>query len=226
MSVFTIIAIPADAFLLEAALSENPDLNVRLERAVPTKSSFVPYFWVADHSIEAIEAALRADADIDSFEIVDSVAGENLVRASWASGVDGFLDALTDADGTILEGTAEAGSWRFSLRFPGHDDLSTFYRGCVDHGISVDVETVHNPGVPEMLGLDFDVTEPQRDALVTALDEGYYDVPRGINLTELADRLGLSDTAVSQRLRRGSAALLRNTLVEGGADAESDDDGE
>jgi predicted DNA binding protein len=59
----------------------------------------------------------------------------------------------------------------------------------------------------------FGVTGPQREALLAALEAGYYDVPRGTTLAVVAESLGVSDQAVSTRLRRGTTALLRATLA-------------
>jgi predicted DNA binding protein len=213
MSVLATVELPADAFVLDSALRENPGIRVRLERVIPAGSTFIPYFWASDDSIDAIEAALGADDDIASFEVLDSTDGETLVRAEWAEDIDGVLDALATANGSILEGVSEANTWTVSLRFPDHDDLSTFYRECADRDIRIDVQSIHNPGIPETLGIGFDITEAQREALMTALEEGYYDVPRNINLTDLAAELRLSDTATKQRISRGTAALLRATLA-------------
>jgi predicted DNA binding protein len=222
MSVLATVELPADAFVLDSALRENPGIRVRLERVIPVGSTFIPYFWASDDSIDAIEAALEVDDDVESFEILDSTDGETLVRAEWAEDIDGVLDALATADGSIIEGVGEANTWTFSFRFPDHDDLSTFYRECVDGDIPIDVQSIHNPGIPETLGLGFDITDAQREALMTALDAGYYDVPRNINLTDLAAELGLSDTATKQRISRGTAALLRATLAN--SQAETTDD--
>lgn len=45
-----------------------------------------------------------------------------------------------------------------------------------------------------------------------ALERGYFDVPRQVNLTGLAEEMDVSDTAVSQRIRRGITGLLMATL--------------
>lgn len=49
----------------------------------------------------------------------------------------------------------------------------------------------------------------QREALVVALDRGYFDVPRRATLAQVAADLGISDTAASQRIRRGCHELVR-----------------
>lgn len=214
MSVIATVGVSADDFMLGATLSANPNLRLRLERVVPVGNAFVPYVWASGDDVEAIRAGLEAEEDVESFRVVDSADGEVLVRVEWAASVDGLLDVLAETDGTILEAVGEDGRWRFDLRLDDHTELTRFYRGCSGRDIALDLQAIHNPGVPQKHGPGFDLTDAQREALEMALAEGYFDVPRGINLLELADRLGVSDSAVSQRLRRGTRKLLRATLGE------------
>jgi len=52
------------------------------------------------------------------------------------------------------------------------------------------------------------LTATERETLQVAVDEGYFDTPRGITLSELADRFDVSKPAVSKNLRRGQRKLL------------------
>lgn len=214
MSVIATIELPAEEFTLGTVLTENPGIRVTLERVVLLESTFLPYFWTDADSAERIERALRAEADIESFEIVDRVNDEALVRVRWTEDLDGLLDAMAATGATVLEGVGSAERWTFRLRFDDHESLTDFYRQCSDHDLTIDVQSVHNPGVPDEQGLGLGMTETQLETLRVALETGYFDVPRRINLTELAAEMGVSDTAVSQRIRRGITALLTTTLTE------------
>lgn len=75
------------------------------------------------------------------------------------------------------------------------------------------LERVHNPAVPEDLGLEFSLTDVQRETLLAAHETGYFEVPREATLGDLAEQLGVTDTAASQRLRRGMATLVAATLA-------------
>jgi hypothetical protein len=222
MTVIATLDVAAADFTFGGALAANPGIEVRLERVIPLGSTFIPYFWATDDTVEDIERALRAEADIESFSVVDSVNGEALVRVEWEEDLDGLLDAMAATDATILEATGSDDTWTFQLRFPDHDSLTAFYRECAEHGISLDLQSVHNPGIPEEIGLGHGITETQHATLQAALEKGYFDVPRRINLTDLAVELGVSDTAASQRIRRGISTLLMRTLSE--SDDESEDD--
>lgn len=59
------------------------------------------------------------------------------------------------------------------------------------------------------------ITSKQRQALETALEAGYYDSPRSADLGTLADELGISKSAVSQRLNAAETKLVRAFLNDG-----------
>lgn len=52
------------------------------------------------------------------------------------------------------------------------------------------------------------LTPSQDDALTRAVALGYYHVPRGIHLSQLAVKLGVSPAALSERLRRAETRLV------------------
>lgn len=212
MSVIATIEVPAVDFALGATLGTSSGMEIRLERIVPLGDTFVPYLWVSNEAVGEIETEFRESPDVASIESVDEVDDVALVRVEWAEGTDGFLDALGRANATVLEGVGEGDSWRFQLRFPDHDRLTEFYHACVDDDIDVDLESVHDPRSLRVDPAEVELTDLQRETLRLALEEGYFDVPRRTNLVDLADEIGVSDTAVSQRLRRGTAALLAATL--------------
>lgn len=60
------------------------------------------------------------------------------------------------------------------------------------------------------------LTRPQEAAIRAALRHGYYDVPRPINLHELAAKLGVSSAALSERLRRAEGRIIRRFAAGGG----------
>lgn len=213
MSVIARIAVPAEDFPLGRTLAAGSEIRVQLERVIPLGDATIPYLWIENESIEAIEAAIDADPNIEAVEVVDEVDAEALVRVDWQASPDGFLTTLAETDAVLLDGVGSDTSWEFQLRFAEHEDMATFYRRCTDRGISVRLDRVHDPTVPGDLGLDFSLTETQRETLLAANETGYFEVPRESTLVELAEDLGVSDTAASQRLRRGMATLVDATLA-------------
>ncbi len=82
-----------------------------------------------------------------------------------------------------------------------------------DMPASVDV-TVQQIGTFDRRGgtLAAGLTDRQLDALRTALSMGYYEVPRGASLAEIAGELGVTESTASEILRRGERAVLTRVL--------------
>lgn len=59
----------------------------------------------------------------------------------------------------------------------------------------------------------FGLTRGQREVLVAAMERGYFEVPRRASLVDLGESLDISDSAASQRLRRGLSELISSTLL-------------
>lgn len=54
------------------------------------------------------------------------------------------------------------------------------------------------------------LTPAQDAAIRAAIQQGYYDVPRPINLHDLAKMLGVSSASLSERLRRAEGRIVRH----------------
>lgn len=69
---------------------------------------------------------------------------------------------------------------------------------------------IHSTGEyqPEDRRLVDKLTDRQYQVVQTAVNLGYYHVPRGATCTEIAEELGVSVNTVSQHLRKAHAALL------------------
>ncbi|MFB6140738.1 MAG: helix-turn-helix domain-containing protein [Halosimplex sp.] len=213
MNVIADISVPADQFALGTLLEVRPGVEVRLETMIPTGGAMIPYFWVSNRDAPAVEASLEESPLVDEVLAVDETDDETLFRVRWAEGIDGLVETLTASEAVVLDGVGRGDDWSFQLRFDEHEALSTFYRTLTDKGIDVDIVGVHDP-MEAADGREFDLTAEQREVLVLALEEGYFSIPREITLVELADLLGVSDSAVSQRLRRALTKVLAATVAD------------
>jgi predicted DNA binding protein len=61
----------------------------------------------------------------------------------------------------------------------------------------------------------YGLSSKQYTALRRAVEVGYYDVPHGTDLDEIAADLGISTAALSERLDRATKALVEDTLLVG-----------
>ena len=209
MTVIADITVPADAFPLGRVLEDVPDVEIELERIVPLQEAIIPLFWISGGETRDIETVLRDHHGTETVEELTSAEGRTLFEVHWSPEINGLIQALIDARAKILEATGTADSWDFRLRFSAHEDLSAFNMALTEDGIPVTLRHIYNPTLPEESSL----SPEQRDALLTAHRQGYFEVPRRTTLTELADTIEISDSALSQRIRRATDTLVEQTLL-------------
>jgi predicted DNA binding protein len=210
MSVIVEFSLPDDEFELARILPIDDGASVTLETIVPTDDQAIPLVRLHDASREAFEESLRANPGIDDLSIVEDTGSETLYALSWDSTRDAFVQGVREANATILEGFGTPETWTFRLRLPSHGALEAFREYCNDAGIRYTFERIASPTDPDTDPW-YGLTQPQREALLRAVEEGYYAIPRRISTQELADELGISDQAVTERLRRAIVTLVTNT---------------
>jgi predicted DNA binding protein len=210
MTVGAVVSTPTDSFPLASLFETDPDARVTLERSVPLDET-VPFVWVTGADAASVRAAADCSEAVCEATVLQSDEA-SLLAVDWTS-TDCFLGLLAETDVACLRGTGVADGWRFHLRFPDRETLAACYQCCEDRGLDLRVESVRSPATPGPREPDDALTTAQREALTVAMEAGYFGVPRGATLAEVAADLGVSDTAASQRLRRGVERLLRESLM-------------
>ncbi|ELZ02581.1 helix-turn-helix domain-containing protein [Natrialba asiatica] len=214
MSLIATVAVPASAFPLGSLLDTTsvPEATISIETAIPTGDSLIPYLWVPAAIADTVVATLETRSVVTNVSILDEFSETVLVEIEWTDGINGILASIRESDALVTDAVGTADRWTFRLWFPSYDALSQFYRGCVDCEIPIELVRLHEAVGPTD-GDRFGLTQPQRSLVVAAYEAGYFDVPRETTLVELGAELGISDSAVSQRLRRGLSTLIGSTLA-------------
>lgn len=170
-------------------------------------------FWITAPEFEAVEAALAADETVASFSTIAERDDQRTYRIEYSPEAKLVSPPLTETGSLTQEAVSHLNGWLLTLHFRDHDGLYALSEYAAAEDITVDIvdlqQTDGKADQPE-----FGLTEPQRDALVAAFVHGYYDDPRETSLEELAELLDISPTAVSGRLRRGSARLIEAVLLD------------
>jgi len=96
----------------------------------------------------------------------------------------------------------------------GHEVL----RGVMDtagEAVGVRLERVSALGAEDdvTVAQRWDLTPRQEETLRAALEAGYFSVPRDVTAGELAAQMGISKSALLERLRRGQAGLLSQVFA-------------
>jgi hypothetical protein len=215
MSTIAEFSIPADAFPLGRLFEGLEGVVVELERVVPTKPGLIPYVWVQSATRSEVEAVVRAGErvpELTDVRLVDEVDGAFLLRLNWGPNYEGILRAITETDVTLVSGTGSPDSWTFVIRGDNRTQIAAFQRYCAEHDQAVTLRTLHTLDSAEG-GEVYDLTAPQREALLLAHRRGYYHTPREVTLEDLASEVGISGQAFGSRLRRGIDRLVGSTLA-------------
>jgi len=211
MSVVLEFSIPAQEFTLGRALAGPPAMHCELERIVPTGDMMMPFVWVTGDDHEAFAERVREHDSVAVVEIRDTVGERALFRIEWAAESTDLVDGIARTDAVVLQALGNE-TWEFRLRFSDHDSLSGFHDYIVEHDVPCHIERTYTMAEAGQSGARFGLSPEQREALVLALERGYFATPSEVMLEDIADELDISRQALSDRIRRGNEQVLREAL--------------
>lgn len=211
MNVIVDLTLPSPQFELGRILEMEGDTSVVLETMVPLGERTVPFFRVQGVD-NGFEESVSGHAAVNDIHVVNTHDGEILYALDWDVSDDTFFEGLVEAEANLLEARGVADTWTFELRFQSHDALSSFREHCTEHTIPIDVRRLYNPTKPGT-GPWYGLTQPQRMALTQAVEQGYYSIPRQASTKALAAEFGITDQAMTERLRRAIRNLVSGTLL-------------
>ncbi|MGQ3413324.1 helix-turn-helix domain-containing protein [Natrinema sp. LN54] len=220
MSTIAELAVPAAEFALRHTLEATDNLDVEIERVVAYDPEHVmPYVWFSgtEPTLETVDDALADDPSIEAAERLTDLGDESLYRMNWVDDVTVILHLLTEERATVLDAHVEGKQWRFRVLFPEREALSRTYDFATKEGLSVEIRKIHR--LEENRHGRFGLTDAQYETLVAALERGYYEIPRGMDMDGLSDELGISHQALSERLRRAHRTLVEEVVDIGESDA-------
>jgi len=173
----------------------------------------VHFFWIEADDFEEVETTLAEDPTVAAFASIIEDDSRRTYRIEYSPEAELISPQMIEIGAVIVESRSHLDGWLLELRLQDHDGLYELSEYASEEGIKLDVlELQQTDGGRETR--DFGLTEEQREALMAAFLQGYYDEPREVFLEDLAELLGVSETAVSGRLRRGSARLIGEVIVD------------
>lgn len=205
MSVIATFRISADSFPLGTCIENQPTAEIEIERIVPMRQKTFPFIFVWDHTdFEQFERTSNSIPEIALITCLETFGDGRLYKIEWEEDTSPLITEIIDNNGTILSAEGDTTAWRFELRFPEHTDVSQFFQDVTaESDIEIQLRSLAQEVNYQSTEAGSVVTEKQRRALETALEMGYYDVPRGAHLDDVADTLDISPSAASTLLRRG-----------------------
>lgn len=169
--------------------------------------------WLDCDDYDALDAAVESDPTVDEPTVLAEVGGRRLYRFDLVdeAAESSIVPTLVEVGGVHQAVTATSDGWRNRTRFPDRAAFERVYRFCREHGVGFEFNRIYErserfgPEIPEL-------TDAQLATLIEAVDSGYLDIPRRSSLEELGERLGVSESAASERFRRAVKTLVQQTV--------------
>lgn len=200
----------ADIALTRATV-EVPGVTVRPEQVVADGSETLLVFTVHGDELDTFEQTLESSEAVSDLIRLSDNSDSRCYRATLGGEVLTISTILTRIGVRVVDVVGSEGEWDVRAQFRSRETLLKFRNYCSDHDISFRLRRLSwDDGESDwrLSGL----TPEQWDALRQAHEAGYFNVPRKTTQLELADRLGISPSAVSERLRRATSQLIEAQL--------------
>jgi len=166
---------------------------------------------VQSASFDRFDAALAADPTVAAFDAVTRFDEGMLYRIAYTDRAVLFSPEITRANGLALDIENDGTGWTMTVWLPDRDRLARLWSFADAHGVDIRLRRVNDYAGP--VEGTVDLTTAQREALLTALDAGYFEEPREVTLDEVAAELDISQPAAGGLLRRGIKRLLLATIA-------------
>lgn len=187
-----------------------PETTIRVCATVLDDDAGVELVAVSGPDVEECRSAVESHPDVTDVSTVDRTGTETTVQVE--STRSPILRAGSES-GTPVETPFEIVNGEATIEVRStHDGLSALGDRFRALDLEFEVGCVQRESEPREL-----LTTTQRELLLTAVEEGYYETPRRCTLTELAGSVGVAKSTCSDTLKRAEAAVvdyfLRNADV-------------
>jgi len=217
MSTIADLRLPAAETALATTFERVPEATFELESSV---SKTRPSLWVTGVDRETVEAAFAADPSVEIAELLVETDSRLLYDVTFAeeTGTNRLWNEVLADGGSLLEARASDGWWQVTVRYRTRDQLCDTYERLVKRGINADLRRITD--VTDAGSHETRLTPEQQEALEAALEHGYFEIPRGVSMEELADELDISHQALSERFRRAYETLVDAELQPAGTESQ------
>ncbi|MFC7203215.1 helix-turn-helix domain-containing protein [Haloferax namakaokahaiae] len=212
------VGICIDSPVLKQSIDRSPDVTLSVEQQTTSADGVLDItLRCLGGELDAFEAHLDTDETVSRWVPIDGVGPRRLYRVRLTERASSTFefDRWVDGKGVFLSAEREVCGWVLQAYLPDRCTLRQFAEGCESNDVQFDITQLMEIGhVNDMRQLG--LSSVQAETLRTALECGYYSIPRETNLEELAKSLDVSHQAVSERLRRAVRSLLEHTIADQG----------
>ncbi|PSP54994.1 helix-turn-helix domain-containing protein [Halobacteriales archaeon QS_1_67_19] len=195
------ITLPENVWVQQVS-TEFPDAEFRVLAAFPAEETGVGLIEVTAADLPAVVGAIEDQDDVVRLDLQQASEESALVEFETEAPL---LLFTVQESGLPLELPITIQDGEASVELTAsRDRLSAFTSQLEAFGMQFDVEYVR-----EMVNSENLLTDRQRELLETAVENGYYDTPRGCSLTDLAEEVGVAKSTASETLHRVEEKIIK-----------------
>lgn len=208
-----VVEFSVDSPLLQEALARAPETTVSYEELYQTSSGINFLFWAEGDDLMAFEEGLASDPTLTNVAQLAETQTGRLYRVSFTAYGESVatFPSWGDLDVSLIELSSTGEGWTARMRMPDRETLDRYREVCEEKDLQFRLQAIYEEKEASTAA-SAKLTDSQREALITAYELGYFEIPRQVSMTEIADRCEVSSQAISERLRRGTATLIEMTL--------------
>ncbi|ELY87750.1 bacterio-opsin activator HTH domain-containing protein [Natrialba hulunbeirensis JCM 10989] len=204
------IYVAHDELVLAPTIDHHPDVTIRYEYEVETAETMTYFVSVFTDEYDHLEATMEADPTVSDPACIATFENRAIYRVRVETDRHLVPERCAERGLFVFTITSGDGGWDARVHFPNRETLAAFREYCREQGMTFRVNQLYESSASDD-GTYF-LTEQQHEILSMAYYAGYYDIPRGVTQDDLAEQLDITDSAVSQRLRRAVGELIGATL--------------
>ena len=204
------VTFPADVVVLEATLDRLDGVEFDLKPSIAVEEAgLTSQLHVLTDDVRALEAAFDDDPTVTSYDRQLSSEGSHLYLVRWSERPPA-IDLLLENGGTPLQASTSQGAWHVTVMYPDREHLSRTADSCD----RIDVRLLLDKLTPAEITAENPcrMTDVQTETVKRALELGYYEIPRGVTLVEIAEEMDVSHQSLSERLRRAHGRMVAQML--------------
>jgi len=201
------VRLPPTAWI-GAISTDYPDVEFRVLAALPTEDTGVGLVELTGPNLASVVRAIQARDAVLSLEVLGRSPDRTLIQFETD---EPLLLFSVQESGVPLEPPVNITDGRATVEVTASQDrLSTFGTQLEQFGMSFEVEFVRRTvDATEQL-----LTDRQRELVLAAVEAGYYDTPRECSLTDLAERLDMAKSTVSETLHRAEETIIKEFVAD------------
>jgi predicted DNA binding protein len=201
--------------VLTETVAHDSSSNVRSVSEAGTDPTSGKFFYRVESSdFCRFEDGLRNDHTVGEFEqVIETRDGKAIYSFEYTDEAKIFSPVISTANGVVLDMENDGNAWIFTVWMPERANLAALWETARQHDIDIELLRVNE--YASLGTTDAGLTDSQREALLVALDAGYFEEPRNATLGEVAAELDISQPAAGGLLRRGIERLIVSSLTEG-----------